>query len=325
MTRLLSILIVTIWCSLTTSSFAQSGEQEVIIIEKTVDEHGNVISQQTKRMKGQYSEEELQELIDEDHLAPDLRSFDLEGLGFGGDMRDFFGTRNTRPTIGVNLDFNDSQAKVAKVYANSGAAEADIRVGDVLISIDHIPISTIEDIHELLSSKSSNDLIKVLIFRDGEEIEKEVSLGSSQGGIFSFDFPEGGGDFQIESFGMPMDLDSIFQDLFDSKGLLDNFRGFGDDLRADKSTKRQMADRRPSLGVFIDDVGTQVVVADVVPDSPADKSGLQKGDIILTIDRNIVTSYREVSAFMNRKKLGDTISLEIDRNGKVITENILLD
>jgi len=296
-----------------------TGDKEVIIIEKIVDENGNVISKNTKRYNGSYNEDDIRELLDEESL-PYIRSFDLDGLGFGDDLSGLFGSRSTRPTIGINLDFEDGSANVAKVNASSGASSVDIRVGDQLISINDIAITTIEDIHDVLDQKSAGDVVRIVVFRDGEELEKQVVLGSKGGPSF-FDFSDGGifQGFGRDGFDDQMDIDSLFRGLFDSSDLLDGFdllrpRGFGRNDRGEGSVDME----RPSLGVFLDDVNNTVEVAEVVTDSPADHAGVRTGDIIMRMDDNIVSSFREVSAYMNTKSIGDTLSLEIDRAGQII-------
>ena len=57
-------------------------DKEVIIIEKTVDENGNVISETIRRNQGNLSEDQIQKMLEDDGGHPFLRSFDLEGMGF---------------------------------------------------------------------------------------------------------------------------------------------------------------------------------------------------------------------------------------------------
>jgi serine protease Do len=64
--------------------------------------------------------------------------------------------------------------------------------------------------------------------------------------------------------------------------------------------------------------GTQgVVVQDVVQDSPADKAGLQSGDIILQLDHEKVTSSDQITNTVAKMKVGDKISLLVWRNGSL--------
>lgn len=300
-------------------------QKEIIIIEKTVDDQGNVITKSTKRYSGQYTEDEIQDLLEDPNEQPDIRSYDLDGLGFEENFQDLFRSdKNTRPTIGVNLDFENGRAIVVKVHPNSGASDSDIRVGDEIISIMNLPVSTIDDVYEVLEKKSSGDKIKVIIFRDGEEMEKEVRLSRSGRDAFSFDFGDAGSlrMFDNDDFGLSFDLDSLFEGFFGSERLfMDPRQGNNDD---GKSYNRDIEEERPSLGVFIEESGLEVMVAEVVKESPAEKSGVETGDIILSLDGNIVTSFREVSAYMNRKRKGESMTLEVKRNGTIKTLKVTL-
>ena len=323
----LNITFILIACFTFFNAKAQEGEKEVIIIEKTVDKQGNVISKQTKRLNGLYDEQEIQELLEEDDM-PMMGMFDLDGLGFGDNTFDLYDKKPKRPTIGVNLNFENGAAEVASVVEDSGAANADIREGDRIISINGIAISSIEDIHEILDGKTTNDVVQVKVFRDGEEIEREVELKGRRSNSFFFDLPQDG---SLQFFGdgsddFTFELDSLLE-MFDFENLprqFDQFRNFGprgDDRRIDK----KVTDDRASLGVFIDDIGAGVLISEVIKDSPAAKSGLKEGDVIIVMDDITISEYADVTEHMSSKKIGDTLDLIIERNGSQRNISVILE
>ncbi|MCL2931115.1 MAG: trypsin-like peptidase domain-containing protein [Trichodesmium sp. MAG_R03] len=59
-----------------------------------------------------------------------------------------------------------------------------------------------------------------------------------------------------------------------------------------------------------------VLVMQVVPNSPADQSGLQPGDIIEKIDNQTITSSENVQQIVQKKTVGSLLELEINRNGQ---------
>lgn len=66
------------------------------------------------------------------------------------------------------------------------------------------------------------------------------------------------------------------------------------------------------------------IVAQIVADSPAEKSGLQRGDVIYDIDGNKVKSSQDVVLFVRNKLMGESIKVEIYRDGKKQTVNVKL-
>ncbi|MCS7143166.1 MAG: site-2 protease family protein [Aigarchaeota archaeon] len=70
-----------------------------------------------------------------------------------------------------------------------------------------------------------------------------------------------------------------------------------------------------------------VVVADVVKGSPAESVGLSKGDFILSIDGEPVSSVTEVGNIISSKRVGDTVELMIGRGERLsnlFTMNVTL-
>jgi len=61
---------------------------------------------------------------------------------------------------------------------------------------------------------------------------------------------------------------------------------------------------------------TGAIVTQVVPDSPAEKAGLETGDIILELDGHKVTGTRNLQGITERLKIGKPYPLTIQRNGK---------
>jgi serine protease Do len=63
-----------------------------------------------------------------------------------------------------------------------------------------------------------------------------------------------------------------------------------------------------------------VLINDVFDDSPAEKAGVEPGDVVLEIDEEPVPTAKDLQFKVARKEVGSEVTLKIDRNGK--TKNI---
>jgi serine protease Do len=65
-----------------------------------------------------------------------------------------------------------------------------------------------------------------------------------------------------------------------------------------------------------------VLVADVAPDGPADKSGLQPGDIVLSLNGKTMENARQLEVSLYRFPVGDKVSLEVLRDERRLTMDV---
>ena len=75
--------------------------------------------------------------------------------------------------------------------------------------------------------------------------------------------------------------------------------------------------RRAWLGVFAHVIPEGVVVADVVPDGPGDRGGLQEGDLIVSLNAQEVGTRRDLYVNLWRHEPGEPLTLEVMRDNKV--------
>jgi serine protease Do len=79
-----------------------------------------------------------------------------------------------------------------------------------------------------------------------------------------------------------------------------------------------------TIGIKGADAEHGVTVETVLDDSPAEKAGIKKGDLILKADGNVVKSVSEINKIRDTHKKGDTIILTIYRDGEIIDINVKL-
>ena len=78
-------------------------------------------------------------------------------------------------------------------------------------------------------------------------------------------------------------------------------------------------------GITVDkEIGSGVVVISVVEGTGADKSDLEKGDVITAIDKEKVTNSAYLKYILYKYRSGDKIKITYIRNGKVKTTEVVL-
>lgn len=65
-------------------------------------------------------------------------------------------------------------------------------------------------------------------------------------------------------------------------------------------------------------------ISGVLADSPAKKSGLQRGDIITEFDGKVLGSNLSLASAISKKKVRDSVKIKVDRNGQVIELKVTL-
>jgi S1-C subfamily serine protease len=59
-----------------------------------------------------------------------------------------------------------------------------------------------------------------------------------------------------------------------------------------------------------------IVVADTVPGSPAERVGLQQGDVIVAVDKQQLHDESDLARLLSKHKPGDQVTLSVVRNNK---------
>ncbi|MBP3398576.1 MAG: trypsin-like peptidase domain-containing protein, partial [Erysipelotrichaceae bacterium] len=93
---------------------------------------------------------------------------------------------------------------------------------------------------------------------------------------------------------------------------------------------------RPALGVSVININslqyamqygvTQygVYIAEVLEDSAAEKAGLQAGDMFIAMDDVIIESYNDLSSALDSHSVGDVVTFQMKRNGRIIEVKVTL-
>lgn len=105
-------------------------------------------------------------------------------IEYGEVKRGFLGVsiRNVNQKIANKKNLNEIKgALVADLMNNSAAGEAGIQKGDVIVSINGQTIRSVAELQAIIGQKHPGDEVSVTIIRDGERIQKTVTLTNKDG------------------------------------------------------------------------------------------------------------------------------------------------
>jgi S1-C subfamily serine protease len=164
---------------------------------------------------------------------------------------------------------------IVRVAPGSPAAEAGLRRGNILLSVDGEAVNTVPDLMTALAQKDAGDEVELTYLHGDDENTVTVSLGEADGrarlGIVPF--PSGG----------PMEF---------------RFEG----VPSPEGTAPPMLRFSMPEGV---------VIAQVLEGSAAEEAGLQIGDMILSVDGEVVANGETLVDLISGYAPGDTVTLEV--------------
>ncbi len=247
------------------------------------------------------SPDEMEKLGDMDmlRLSPGLR---MITPGRGGanffKLDDLRKGSKERALLGVMSEKHEKGAKITSVTKESGAAKAGLEKDDIITKVNDEVIGDSEDLYETIGKYKPEDKVTIHYLRNGQAKTATATLGKTMEMGFNFDF---GDNFKRDfNFDMPGLRN---RDAFDF-----NFS------------------RKPRLGMAIEDTEDSkgVKITDVDDETPADKAGIKKDDVITSINGKAVNSVDEIKEALKNLKEGDTVKAGITRAGKVQTVDIKL-
>lgn len=78
--------------------------------------------------------------------------------------------------LGISLKSEENKLVVENVSEGSGAEEAGMLVGDIIIAIDDKKLTDVKEIIEMFKDKKVGDVVKVTISREGKNLDLNVKL-----------------------------------------------------------------------------------------------------------------------------------------------------
>lgn len=211
-----------------------------------------------------------------------------------------------RPFVGVAIRSTDAGVQIVSVTPNSPADEAGLEIDEYIVSVDGTPIEDAEQLTTLIQEYTPGDIITFVVRNDEGEREVEVET-------VAIAVPE----VEIEpvpDFDAPRDED-------DHRGPAIRFFENMQPYQLGVSFRTLTPEIAAEEGV---DAAEGALVMDVVEGSPAEDAGIQVGDVIVSVDGDVVDVERTLSDRLFAYEAEDQVTLEVLRDGETLEIDVVL-
>ena len=166
---------------------------------------------------------------------------------------------------------------VQNVPADGPAADAGIQQEDVIVAIDDVEVERPGQLQLLIAQKRPGDQVRVRLYRNGDPREITVRLGEA-------------------------DLGPRTAQATQPRSRVEDQIGI-EVAPLDESTAEQLG---------YDTVGG-VVIQEVSPAGPAGRRGVQRGELLRSINREDISAVEDVERVLAETEPGDVVSLRLER------------
>ena len=173
---------------------------------------------------------------------------------------------------------------VADVDEGGPARRAGLRVGDVIQSIDGMPVDNVALFTLSLYLRSSGNKVNLQVMRGGKQLSLEVPVVEP-----------------LHDVSRLSDLSNPSTDLIPRLGILG--------ATITREVEELVGPLRVPSGVLVTAVAANRLAVD---------SGLQEGDIIHTFNRTPIKSMEDLRTAFDKLKPGDPAALQVERSGKLM-------
>ena len=146
------------------------------------DELDELVSTYDNIVNNYYDDVDKEELIDAGIQGMINYLDDPYATYFSGDASDEFNEElaGTYEGIGVEVMLNNGVVSVSRVFDNSPASKAGVKVGDVVIKVNDTDITgkSLTEVVSMISGKNSGNKSKLTVTRNGEELSFELAKGT---------------------------------------------------------------------------------------------------------------------------------------------------
>ena len=211
-----------------------------------------------------------------------------------------------RPFVGVAIRSTNSGVQIVSVTPNSPAEEAGLEIDEYIVSVDGTDIEDAEQLTALIQEYAPGDVVTFVIRNDDGERDVEIELGAAV-------LPE----VEIQPFPET-----------DIPRGNDNRRGPGIRLFENMQPYQLGVSFRTLTPEIASEEGIDAaegaLVMEVVEGSPADDAGIQVGDVIVSVDGDVVDVERTLSDRLFAYEAEDQVTLEVLRDGETLEIGVVL-
>ena len=208
-----------------------------------------------------------------------------------------------RAMLGVVTEKVDEGVRITSVNDETAAKKAGLKEDDIITKVDEKKVEDPDDLTKAIRSHKPGDKVNITYLRDKKEAKATAELTKWKGsgvGKMNMNFPE------MDWNAMTPKVQGVPRTKTPGMGQYYALTGAG----------------RPRLGLSVQDTedGKGVKVLDVDDEGNAQKAGVKKDDVIISINDKEVNSADEVAKIVRENKEKPSMMLKINRGGK--TQNI---
>ncbi|BAV09242.1 HtrA protease/chaperone protein [Filimonas lacunae] len=229
--------------------------------------------------------------------------------GFSKELRTF--SPGNKALLGVVTEKDEKGAKITIVSPESPAVKAGLQKDDIIISINDTTISNSDDLTAFVGKHKPEDKVKVTYIRNGKKATATAVLAKRENRVQHFNWSNDNDDFAFDMPDMPE---------------LQEFFGGGDmqPFRGGRSFGFKEGMHKPHLGLQVQDTeeGKGVKVLHAAEESPAAKAGIQKEDVVTSVNGKDIQSVDDLKEQLKNVKEGDTVNIGYLHGKEVRTAQI---
>ncbi len=193
--------------------------------------------------------------------------------------------QNLTPELSKEFGLKKSLgALVTDIFEGSPAEKAQVKRGDIILEINGTPINNVESLRNIVAQSKVDSTIDLKILRDKKSVNLQVSIS---------EFP------QDIAKALPGSTNEEIQE--------------EENTLAGISVMDLTREIAKQLGLSRNEKG--VVIVKVDPYSPAEDSGLKKGDVIQEVNKKRIKSLDDFNKIVHNIRKRETALFFINRNG----------